>query len=662
MDGEKKKLRISFGYLILGLWAVLLVQQVLSAYLRPNRISYTEFKTAVAESKVEEVAIGKTSIQGRMKETPPPGAAVTAKPQTANPQAAKPETANPQTASPPAPAKPDTAAGKRSATFETIRVDDPDLLKDLAAKGVRATGVVESTFWRDALGWLIPIALIGAFWMFMIRRIGQAGQNGFMTLGRSKAKVYMEKDVNVRFSDVAGVDEAKEELREVIDFLKTPARFGRLGAKLPKGVLLIGPPGTGKTLLARAIAGEAGVPFFSISGSDFVEMFVGVGAARVRDLFEQAKQKAPCIIFIDELDALGKARGMGPVAHEEREQTLNQLLVELDGFDARVGVILVAATNRPEILDQALLRAGRFDRHVLVDRPDKPARLEILKLHARKVTMDNLADLDVIAAMTAGFVGADLANIINEAALLGVRQNRDKVGLAELQEAVERVVAGLEKKNRVLSPDEKKRVAYHELGHALVATALPGNENVHKISTIPRGVAALGYTMQLPTEDRFLMTESELENRVATLLGGRVAEELIFDEVSTGAHDDLSKATDIARSMVKTFGMSPRLGQVSLEKDRRSIMLQSPIEPPVSVPYSEQTARAIDDEVRRIIDEQRERVAEILSRRRQVLLRAAQLLLVKETITGQELRELMAAHESEPDQEPGSDARALPIS
>jgi cell division protease FtsH len=512
------------------------------------------------------------------------------------------------------------------------------------------------------LGWLIPIALIGAFWMLMIRRIGQAGQNGFMTLGRSKAKVYMEKDVNVRFSDVAGVDEAKDELREVIDFLKTPARFGRLGAKLPKGVLLVGPPGTGKTLLARAIAGEAGVPFFSISGSDFVEMFVGVGAARVRDLFEQAKQKAPCIIFIDELDALGKARGMGPVAHEEREQTLNQLLVELDGFDARVGVILMAATNRPEILDQALLRAGRFDRHVLVDRPDKGARLEILKLHARKVSIESTADLEVIAQMTAGFVGADLANIINEAALLGVRQNKDKVGIAELQEAVERVVAGLEKRNRVLSPDEKKRVAYHELGHALVATALPGNDNVHKISIIPRGVAALGYTMQLPTEDRFLMTESELENKVATLLGGRVAEELIFDEVSTGAHDDLSKATDIARSMVKTFGMSPRLGQVSLEKDRRALMLQSPLEPGARVEYSEQTARAIDDEVRRIIDEQRERVAGILARRRQVLVRAAQLLLAKETISGQELRDLMTAEESEPEQDAGPDAAAVPIS
>jgi len=656
MDGEKKKLRLSFGYLILGLWAVLLVQQVLSAYLRPNRISYSEFKAAVSQNQVEETAIGKTLIQGRMKEA---AAAQPAPPATQQqPPSAKPL----QPLQPPQPPPKADGGGKSRAAFETIRVDDPELLKDLDKHGVRVTGVVESTFWRDALGWLIPIAIIGAFWMFMIRRIGQAGQNGFMTLGRSKAKVYMEKDVNVRFSDVAGVDEAKDELREVIDFLKTPARFGRLGAKLPKGVLLVGPPGTGKTLLARAIAGEAGVPFFSISGSDFVEMFVGVGAARVRDLFEQAKQKAPCIIFIDELDALGKARGMGPVAHEEREQTLNQLLVELDGFDARVGVILVAATNRPEILDQALLRAGRFDRHVTVDRPDKPARLEILKLHARKVSIDSTADLETIAAMTAGFVGADLANIINEAALLGVRTNKDKVGLAELQEAVERVVAGLEKKNRVLSPDEKKRVAYHELGHALVATALPGTDNVHKISIIPRGVAALGYTMQLPTEDRFLMTESELENRVATLLGGRVAEELIFDEVSTGAHDDLSKATDIARSMVKTFGMSPRLGQVSLEKDRRGLMLQSPIDPISRSEYSEQTARAIDDEVRRIIDEQRERVAEILSHRRQVLVRAAQLLLAKETISGQELRDLMTAQEAEPEQDSGSEASAVPIS
>jgi cell division protease FtsH len=631
MDGEKKKVRLSIGYLILGVWVVLLLQQVLSAYLRPNRMPYSEFKGDVAAGKVEEVAIGQTLIQGRLKRDVAP------------PDGSKPE-------QPPA----DTRSSfKDRNTFETVRVEDPELIRDLGSHGVKVNGVVETNFWRDAAGWIIPIAIIGAFWMLMIRRAGQAGSNGFMTIGRSKAKVYMEKDVNVRFTDVAGVDEAKEELKEIIEFLKTPARFGRLGAKLPKGVMLVGPPGTGKTLLARAVAGEAGVPFFSISGSDFVEMFVGVGAARVRDLFDQAKQKAPCIIFVDELDALGKARGVGPVAHEEREQTLNQLLVELDGFDARVGVILMAATNRPEILDPALLRAGRFDRNVLVDRPDKSARLEILKLHARKVTLDTEADLEVIASMTAGFVGADLANIINEAALLGVRRDRDKVGLAELQEAVERVVAGLEKRNRVLSPAEKKRVAYHELGHALVASALPGSDTLHKISIIPRGVAALGYTMQVPTEDRFLMTESELKNKVATLLGGRAAEELIYDEVSTGAHDDLTKATDIARSMVKTFGMSPRLGQVSFEKDRRALMLQSPLDIGARNEYSEQTARAIDEEVRRIIDEQRERVAEILSLRHGILLRAAQLLLAKETISGQELRDLLAAHL--PDAQPAYD-------
>jgi cell division protease FtsH len=620
MDGEKKKLKFSLGTLILAFWVVLLLQQLLSAYLQPTRMSYTDFKGALAAGRIEDVGVGRTLIRGHFKTQAP---------------ATAPAAGAPRPTAPPG--------------FETVRVEDPELLKDLAHDGVKVTGVVESTFWRDAVGWVVPIAIIAVFWMMMVRRVGQAGQNGFLTVGRSKAKVYMEKDVHVRFTDVAGVDEAKEELCEVIDFLKTPTRFGRLGAKLPKGVLLVGPPGTGKTLLARAIAGEAGVPFFSISGSDFVEMFVGVGAARVRDLFEQAKQRAPCIIFVDELDALGKVRGVGPVTHEEREQTLNQLLVELDGFDARVGVILMAATNRPEILDPALLRAGRFDRHVVVDRPDKSARLEILKLHARKVPMTSQTDLEVIASMTAGFVGADLANIINEAALLGVRRDKEAVGLAELQDSVERIVAGLEKKNRVLSPGEKQRVAYHELGHALVGLSLPGGDELQKISIIPRGVAALGYTLQVPTEDRFLMTESELKNKVATLLGGRAAEELIYDEVSTGAHDDLSKATDIARSMVKTFGMSPRLGQVSFDKDRRSTMLQPHADTSTRGDYSDETARAIDDEVRRIIDEQRERVADILARRHEVLSRAAQLLLAKETISGQQLRDLVAEHPAEED-------------
>jgi cell division protease FtsH len=633
MDGEKKKVKFSIGYLIIAFWAVLLLQQVFAAYLQPSRTSYSDFKAAVVAGRVTDVAIGRTVIRGHTK---------------AEPTAVVPDGKAVQPAPPPGQREIQQPAQKevpRASGFETVRVDDADLTRDLAAHGVKVTGVVETSFWHDAAGWLIPIVVLGFLWIVVLRRMGQGGQNGFLTVGRSKAKVYMEKDVDVRFSDVAGVDEAKEELCEVIDFLKTPARFGRLGAKLPKGVLLVGPPGTGKTLLARAVAGEAGVPFFSISGSDFVEMFVGVGAARVRDLFEQAKAKAPCIIFVDELDALGKARGIGPVTHEEREQTLNQLLVELDGFDTRVGVILMAATNRPEILDPALLRAGRFDRQVLVDRPDRAGRIEILKLHARTVPIDSPQDLEAIAGMTAGFVGADLANIINEAALLGVRRDRERVGLPELQEAVERIVAGLEKKSRVLSPAEKKRVAHHELGHALVGLSLQHGDDIHKISIIPRGIAALGYTLQAPTEDRFLMTESELKDRVATLLGGRAAEELIYDEVSTGAHDDLSKATDIARSMVKTFGMSPRVGQVSFEKDRRALMMQTPGDVQLRGDYSEQTARAIDDEVRRIIDEQRDRATEILAQRHETLLRAAQVLLAKETISGQELRDLLAATE-----------------
>jgi cell division protease FtsH len=645
-SSEPKKFKFSVGYVILAFWIALLLQQVLTIYLHPEKIPYSDFKQAVAAGKIDDVAIGATNIHGHLKNVDGAAAA------TSQPPA-------------PAPAPAPAARGRalppaaQHRVFDTVRVEDPQLLSELQQHGVRVTGVVESTFWRDAMSWLLPIALLVAFWALVARRAGQSGHNGFMTVGRSKAKVYMEKDVPVSFADAAGVDEAKDELREVIDFLKLPAKFGRLGAKLPKGILLVGPPGTGKTLLARAVAGEAGVPFFSISGSDFVEMFVGVGAARVRDLFDQAKQKAPCIIFIDELDALGKARGLGPVTHEEREQTLNQLLVELDGFDPRVGVILMAATNRPEILDPALLRAGRFDRHVLVDRPDKVARLEILRVHARQVTLEHDADLEMIAAMTVGFVGADLANIVNEAALLGVRRDRERVGSAELLEAVERVIAGLEKRNRVLTSSEKQRVAYHELGHAVVAMALPGLNDVHKISIIPRGIAALGYTIQVPTEDRFLMTEGELKNKIAVLLGGRAAEELIYEEASTGAHDDLTKATDIARSMIKTFGMSPKLGQISFERDRRTMLVQAP-EPVSRHDYSEETAREIDIEVRRIIDEQIERVGQLLEERKPVLLRAARTLIAKETITGAELRAIaLEAGDDEADGEEATDGHSV---
>jgi len=605
-----KQKQFSVWYVLIALWGLLLFQMFVAPFFNPSEIPYSEFKAAVAADKVAEVAISPNIIHGRMK--------------------------------------PETDAkdsGKEGRLFNTVRVEDPDLIRELQAHNVKITGVIESTLVRDVLSWVVPIALFFGVWLFVMRRVGQ-GQGGFMTVGQSKAKIYMEKDVKVSFSDAAGVDEAKEELKEVIEFLKTPEKFQRLGGKIPKGILLVGPPGTGKTLLARAVAGEAGVPFFSISGSEFVEMFVGVGAARVRDLFVQAREKAPCIIFIDELDALGKARGMGPMAHEEREQTLNQLLVEMDGFDPRSGVILMAATNRPEILDPALLRAGRFDRHVLVDRPDKVGRIAILQLHARNVPLAADADLTVIAAMTAGFVGADLANVINEGALLAVRRGKDKVGLSELQEAVERVIAGLEKKNRVLNRMEKERVAHHEVGHALVAMAMPGADAVHKISIIPRGIAALGYTMQLPTEDRFLMTKTELENKIAVLMGGRVAEEIIYREVSTGAQDDLRKATDIATNMVKTYGMSEKLGQISFERERQPLFL--PVgQTPAPGDYSEETSREIDTEVRRIIDEQYARAHKILHAQQGVLRKAAGFLLTKEVITGEELKAIVSENGGE---------------
>lgn len=595
-----KKVSFSIWYVILAIWAVILVHDFIHAVQKIEEFPYSEFKTLVAAGKVAEVSVSSHTLTGKLK---PEG------------------------------------DSKEQKSFSTIRVEDPDLVRNLEQHAVKFTGVIETTFWRDLLSWLLPVVVFVGIWFFIFRRLGQA-QGGFMQVGQSKAKIYMEKDIKVSFADVAGVDEAKEELREVIEFLKTPDKFTKLGGKIPKGILLVGPPGTGKTLLARAVAGEAAVPFFSISGSEFVEMFVGVGAARVRDLFEQAKLKAPCIIFIDELDALGKARGMGPMAHEEREQTLNQLLVEMDGFDPRIGVILMAATNRPEILDPALLRAGRFDRHVLVDRPDKIGRLAILQVHAKQVALGPDADLENIAAMTPGFSGADLANVINEAALLAVRRGKDQVGISELQEAVERVIAGLEKKNRVLNKMEKERVAYHETGHALAAMSLPGSDQVQKISIIPRGIAALGYTLQLPTEDRFLMTKSELENKVAVLLGGRIAEELIFGEASTGAQNDLVKATDIAKSMVKAYGMSEKLGTITLERERQPQFVQIQMAQEKG-DYSEETAREIDCEVRRIVDEQYERVNKLLGEKKAALHEGAKLLLEREVISGAELRAIM---------------------
>ena len=531
--------------------------------------------------------------------------------------------------------------------FITTRVE-PDFAEQLRQNDVVVTGQIESTFLRDLLSWIVPMALFIGVWVFLMRRMGGGVGGGLMQIGKSKAKVYVETDIKVTFDDVAGVDEAKDELQEIVNFLKNPDEYGRLGGRMPKGVLLVGPPGTGKTLIARAVAGEAQVPFFSISGSEFVEMFVGVGAARVRDLFEQARAKAPAIIFIDELDALGRARGIGPMAggHDEKEQTLNQLLVELDGFDPSTGLVLLAATNRPEILDPALLRAGRFDRQVLVDRPDRKGRVQILNVHLKKAKLAPDVEPEKIAALTPGFTGADLANLVNEATLLATRRKAGAVTMEDFNNAVERIVAGLEKRNRLLNPKEREIVAYHEMGHALVAMALPGVDPVHKVSIIPRGIGALGYTIQRPTEDRFLMTLEELGNKMAVLLGGRAAEKIVFGHLSTGAADDLAKVTDIARAIVTRYGMSERLGHIALEKDRRSFLAtDQPYYGPQERTYSDETAAAVDKEVRRIVDETFERTVGLLAERRDELERTARRLLEKETLDGLEIQELVGKPE-----------------
>jgi cell division protease FtsH len=525
--------------------------------------------------------------------------------------------------------------------FSTVRVD-PALATELSQSGVGFSGINENTFMNTLLGWLLPFMLIMVFWNFLFRGMAEKqGLGGLMNVGKSRAKVFVERDTGVTFADVAGIDEAKAELVEIVSFLKDKARYARLGAHIPKGTLLVGPPGTGKTLVAKAIAGEAGVPFFSISGSEFVEMFVGVGAARVRDLFEQARQAAPCIIFIDELDALGKMRGIGVLGgNDEKEQTLNQLLAELDGFDPREGVVLLAATNRPEVLDPALLRAGRFDRQIVIDRPDRKGRQAILMVHLKKITVEPGLDSARIAEITTGFTGADLANLVNEAAIVATRRGAEAVSLNDFTAAVERLIAGLERKSSLLDPDERRVVAYHEMGHALAASTLPAMDPVHKVSIVPRAIGSLGYTLQRPTEDHFLISCQTLKDRIVVLMAGRAAEDLVYGQISTGAADDLVRATDIARQLITRFGMSPELGQSVLEKqtptylgDRMATMGEKD--------YSEQTAREIDLGIRALLDEAYQRAKALLESRRADLDEGARLLLEKETLTPEEFPPLM---------------------
>src|SRR5579872_352218 len=572
---------------------LLFLQWLVVAHNTIETIPYSRFEELVGQGAVSDVIVGKDTIQGNLKEKLPSG----------------------------------------KSAFVTTRVD-ASLADKLGSKGISVSGTASDGLLGSILSWIAPLILIYGFWFFMARRMGAGqGTSGLMAIGKSRAKVYVEQDTKVTFADVAGVDEAKFELQEVVSFLKDPKSYGRLGARIPKGVLLIGPPGTGKTLLARAVAGEAGVPYFSISGAEFVEMFVGVGAARVRDLFEQARKAAPCIIFIDELDALGRSRVAGPFGGgmDEKEQTLNQLLAELDGFDPSGGVILLAATNRPEILDPALLRAGRFDRQVLVDRPDRKGRLEILRVHGSKVQLAPNLDLDAIAGMTTGFTGADIANLVNEAAIVATRRNGASVGTADFTEAIERIVAGLEKKSRVLNEDERRRVAYHEMGHALVAATLPGIDPVHKVSIIPRGVGALGYTIQRPTEDRFLLGKANLENRIAVLMGGRASEQLVFDgDISTGAADDLQRATEIALEMVTRYGMDEKVGQRTYAPEPQPFM---PAPMSSHVQAAEITTREIDVAVRDLVAEAFDRAREILQKRRSDLDAGAELLLKRETLT-----------------------------
>jgi cell division protease FtsH len=607
------KQQFSIWYFLIAFLVIVALQEFVMSPTHINNLPYSDFKALLKAGKISNLGLGETVITGTLNNEGLEGVLAG-------------ETAEKL-----------RKLGRGEHHFTTVRVADPALVAELEAAKVRFTGQVESKWVSTLLSWIVPAVVFFAIWSYAMKRMGGAA-GGMLEIGKSKAKIYMEKDVKVTFDDVAGVDEAKEELKEIINFLKDPKSYGRLGARIPKGVLLVGPPGTGKTLLAKAVAGEAGVPFFSISGSEFVEMFVGVGAARVRDLFEQARTRAPAIIFIDELDALGRARGAFPLGgHDEKEQTLNQLLSELDGFDTSAGLVLLAATNRPEILDPALLRAGRFDRQVLVDRPDKVGRVQILNVHLKKVQLTPDVDPEKIASLTPGFSGADLANLVNEAALLATRRGAASVALDDFTRAIERIVAGLEKKNRLLNPLERKVVAYHEMGHALVAMSLPGADPVHKISIIPRGIGALGYTIQRPIEDRYLMTRDELENKMAVLLGGRAAEKLVFNHLSTGAADDLAKVTDIARSMVMRYGMEEKLGHVAYEAER-PLFLGIPDSMQRGRDFSEETAREIDCAVRKFVESAFDKAAGVLKQRQDLLERGAQLLLQQETLSEEDLK------------------------
>ena len=590
------------GYVLFALIAILLFQQFWSMYREAEVVPYSEFESLLRDNNIADVEVGEHVVRATLKKPLPDG----------------------------------------RKELLAVRVD-PNIAEELEAAKVKYSGVVENTWVSTLLSWVVPVALFFFVWSLLTRRMGQ-GLGSLMSVGQSKARVFVEKDIKIGFADVAGVDEAKEELQEIVAFLKDPTTHGRLGARIPKGILLVGPPGTGKTLLARAVAGEAGVPFFSITGSEFVEMFVGVGAARVRDLFTQARANAPCIIFIDELDALGRARGISGLSggHDEKEQTLNQLLSELDGFDPTIGVVLLAATNRPEVLDPALLRAGRFDRQISVDRPDKIGRVAILQVHLKKIKLATGVDPAVIAALTPGFTGADLANLVNEAAVLATRRQAQSVSLEDFTAAIERVIAGPEKRNRLLNPRERRIVAFHEMGHAIVAMALPDTDPIKKVSIIPRGIGALGYTMQMPTEDRYLMTRSELLNRMTVLLGGRAAEMVIFSEATTGAADDLQRATEMARAMVTRYGMEPEIGQASLVSARPRYLDLSELGQRQSE-ASDETNAKIDNAIRNLIEQAFNRACDILRSCARVHQELAQRLLDKETFVDDDLAAIRAA-------------------